>query len=490
MIGGFFMGKKFLILLLYFGVVPLGLSILSFFFMGEHVLIAPLLPLIIGGGLTGFLATKRLQKGGNLKEFIVLLLLPLAYTAILWAVFMLISGGFYGADVWLFYSIFHLALAPIYFMALFIGEGRLFLWAPLAYELSFVVGITIAVLISKQLPAFNKKQLVSVIVVFILAIGTGAAVQWQRSKTVLPSYGFEYGGGYSSTDLYPYEIMNPTNKLPKLETLSTFIITDSNEMPVLDGAEAAFPVYSAFANAVYEDIEGVASEGKEIVTFTNTIYAYERLLSGDVDIYFGAEPSKEQQEMAQKAGKELVMTPIGKEAFVFFVNPNNKVDSLKVAEIKDIYSGKIKNWSKLGGKDEKIIAFQRPQNSGSQTLLEKIMGETPIMKPLKEDVPEGMGGIIEQVADYRNYNNSIGFSFRFFATGMNPNPDIKLLAIEGIEPTPENIASNKYPFTANLYAITLKDNPKPTIDPFLEWMQGPQGQEIIEKIGYIKNPLE
>ena len=191
--------------------------------------------------------------------------------------------------------------------------------------------------------------------------------------------------------------------------------------------------------------------------------------------------------MAKKTGKELVMTPIGKEAFVFFVNPSNKVDGLKVSEIQGIYSGKIKNWIEVEGNDKKIIAFQRPENSGSQTLLEKIMGDTPIMKPMKEDVPEGMGGIIEQVADYRNYDNSIGFSFRFFATGMKKNATIKLLAINGVEPSPANIASGKYPFTASLYAITIKENHKPAINPFLEWMTGPQGQEIVEKIGYIKS---
>jgi phosphate transport system substrate-binding protein len=54
------------------------------------------------------------------------------------------------------------------------------------------------------------------------------------------------------------------------------------------------------------------------------------------------------------------------------------------------------------------------------------MSDTPIMKPLKEDGPEGMSGIMEQVVDYRNYDNLIGFSFRFFATGMKANTDIKL----------------------------------------------------------------
>lgn len=481
------MKRKLSLLLVYFGVVPLVLSFLTFALEINNLMIAALLPLTLGGCLVGFFASRKLLQTERFEGVIILFLLPLAYTAVLWAVFMLISGGFYGAYAWLFYCIFHLSLAPIYFLASFMGEGRFYLWAPLAYELSFVLGTFLAVLSKRERPAFNKKQLLSILTIFILAMGTGAAVQWHRSKTVLPSYGFKYGGGYSSTDLTPYEVMNPNNKLPRLGVASTFTIANPSEMPILDGAEAAFPVYSAFANATFEKINHIANQEKEIVSFTNTIYAYERLLSGEVDIYFGAEPSKEQQETAQKEGKELVMTPVAKEAFVFFVNPNNQVDHLTVSEIKGIYSGKIKNWSEVGGGNKKIIAFQRPENSGSQTLLEKIMGDTPIMKPLKEDVPEGMGGIIEQVADYRNYDNSIGFSFRFFATGMKANPDIKLLAIDGVEPNPENIASGKYPFTASLYAITIKDNPKPAIKPFLEWMKGPQGQELVEKIGYIKN---
>ncbi|AZU60473.1 PstS family phosphate ABC transporter substrate-binding protein [Neobacillus mesonae] len=482
------MSKKLSLLVLWFGVVPFILSIASVFTMNfdtDYSLIAALLPLAAGGLLAGFLANRKPVDRSNSGTHLAVFLFPLAYTALLWAVFMLISGGFYGANAWLYYSIFHIAMGPLYFFAMFMGEGRLFLWAPLAYELFFVMGMFLAILIKKARPGLNIKQVVSILTVFVLAIGTGAAVQWHRSKTVLPSYGFKYGGGYSSTDLTPYEVTNPNNKLPKLKEQSTFTIAKPADMPVLDGAEAAYPVYSAFANAAFENITQVM-ENREVVAFTNTIYAYERLLSGEIDIYFGAVPSKEQQEMAKLQGKELVMTPIGKEAFVFFVNPKNPVKDLQVSEIKGIYSGKIKDWSKLGGKNDRIIAFQRPKNSGSQTLLEKIMGETKIMEPLKEDVPEGMGGIIEQVADYRNYDNSIGFSFRFFATGMNPNPDIKLLAINGIEPSPENISSSKYPFTATLYAITLKDNHKPAIQPFLHWMQGPQGQEIVEKVGYIR----
>ncbi|MFP7300324.1 PstS family phosphate ABC transporter substrate-binding protein [Neobacillus niacini] len=480
------MGKNKLQMFLYFGVIPLVISFITLTITINNFLIATILPLFIGGCIAGAVASRTLINSDYKRGLPLIFLFPLAYTAVLWAVFMLINGGFYGADSWLIYGILHIAMAPIFFITMLMGEGRLFLWAPLAYELAFVSAIFVSLLIKKVRPAFNKKQAVTILVIIILAIGTGHGVQWQRSKTVLPTYGFEYGGGYSSTDLTPYDVTNPGNILPRLDTPSTFTIKNPGEMPILDGAEAAYPVYSAFANTVYENISKVENAW-DIVSFTNTIYSFERLLTGEVDIYFGAEPSKEQLEMAEKYGKELVMTPIGKEAFVFFVNPDNKIDSLDVSEIQSIYSGKIKNWSELGGKNEKIIAFQRPKNSGSQTLLEKIMGDNPIIEPLKEDVPEGMGGIIEQVADYRNYDNSIGFSFRFFVTGMRNNPGIKLLGINGVEPSPENIASGKYPFTAHLYAITVKDNNNTMIEPFLEWMKGAQGQEIVGEIGYIKN---
>jgi len=56
---------------------------------------------------------------------------------------------------------------------------------------------------------------------------------------------------------------------------------------------------------------------------------------------------------------------------------------------------------------------------------------------------------------------------------------------EGLFFYPDDLS--KYPFTATLYAITVKDNKKMrTIQPFLEWMQGPQGQELVEEVGYIK----
>ena len=68
---------------------------------------------------------------------------------------------------------------------------------------------------------------------------------------------------------------------------------------------------------------------------------------------------------------------------------------------------------------------------------------------------------------------------------MGEQPRIKMLAVDGVAPTAESIHSGEYPYVVNLYAITVKDNANPHVRPFLEWMQGAQGQELVEKIGYV-----
>lgn len=323
-----------------------------------------------------------------------------------------------------------------------------------------------------------------------------------NNNNTIRSHNFAYENGLSSVDLKKYKITNPDNILPKLNEISTLQLAQE-EWLRLDGAEAAYPVYSAYANACYDGIakyqynrntlqwheqDKINAEFEKYIAFNNTVYAFTDLINKNCDIFFGAMPSKQQQLEAAALGEELVLTPIAKEAFVFFVNSANPVDNLTTQQIKDIYNGKTKNWQPLGGDDRRILAFQRPEGSGSQTLLQHIMGDTPIMEPLKEEYIGDMGGIGTQVANYNGEAGALGFSFKFFLTGMLGRKDapVKMLAIDGVYPTDENIRSGKYPFTTNLYAITLKSNTKPHLQSFLKWMQSPQGQEIAEKVGYVR----
>ena len=219
------------------------------------------------------------------------------------------------------------------------------------------------------------------------------------------------------------------------------------------------------------------------VLCTNTVGAYERLISDYVDIIFVAGPSKEQLQMAEDAGVKFKMTQIGREAFVFFVNAKNPVNELSTDDIKKIYSGSSTNWADFGGKNRKIRAFQRPENSGSQTAFIKFMGDTALMNPPKEDVATGMGDMVKNVAAYKNYDNAIGYSFLYYASEMVANKKIKLLAIDGVAPTRENVANKKYPYASEFYAITTTTK-NPNVEKFIEWILSPQGQYLVEKTGY------
>ncbi len=145
------------------------------------------------------------------------------------------------------------------------------------------------------------------------------------------------------------------------------------------------------------------------------------------------------------------MTPIGYEAFVFFVNAGNPVKQLTIEQIQGIYSGTITDWETVGGARGRIQAFQRPENSGSQTALEQLMRGHTIKQPITEEVVSGMEGIIRQTANYRNHGRAIGYSFLF-------------------------------------YAVSRANDDNPNVQKMLDWIVSAQGQDLIQKTGYT--PLE
>jgi len=280
--------------------------------------------------------------------------------------------------------------------------------------------------------------------------------------------------------LEEYEPFKYGTKAVELSEPSSYKI--ETELPRMDGATALYPIYAAFTQAVYP--EGEYPSYNSTVMSNRTGEAYMNLINGQVDIIFALGPSKSQLQYAERSGVELKLTPIGKEAFVFFVNEKNPVKGLTTQQIRDIYSGQITNWGEVGGKNHDIRAFQRPEDSGSQTALQAFMGETPIMEAPTSNTPSLMGGIIEEVAAYKNYKNAIGYTFRFYSTEMVANDQIKLLAVDGVEPSKETIRSGEYPIVQQFYAVTAGSN-NPHLQEFIEWIQSPEGQEIIEKTGYV-----
>jgi len=284
----------------------------------------------------------------------------------------------------------------------------------------------------------------------------------------------------AEVNVYDYRPFSDSGKIATLDYDSTLKLT--GDLPKMDGATALYPLYSAFVQATYPKKDYYPSENEVMVNTTPD--AYTNLINGRVDMIFVAAPSKSQVTTAKQNGKELKMTPIGREAFVFFVHQKNPISGLSMEQIKNIYAGKVTNWQEVGGANDKIRAFQRPADSGSQSALEHLMGDLPIMKAPTEDIATGMGGIINEVSQYKNYKNAIGYTFRFYSTEMVQNKKIKLLEIDGVAPTKETIRSGEYPIASEFYIVTAgTDNPN--VEKFIAWILSSQGQELIEKTGYV-----
>jgi phosphate transport system substrate-binding protein len=296
-------------------------------------------------------------------------------------------------------------------------------------------------------------------------------------------------------DLSLYKPFDANTLAKDLNEESSLKLTEN--MPRLDGATALYPLYSAFARAVYPEGDYAPYKdffdpnSERIVACSKTGGAFENLIEGAADVVFLMGVSDNQRELAEGNGLELRLTPIGREAFVFFVNRYSFISNITSRDIVRIYSGEITNWREVGGPNDEILAYQRPAESGSQTALLKVMGGVPLDPTPNEDLVSTMKTMFDTVANYKNYRNSLGYSFLYYISEMITEKKVKFLSIDGIEPNKENIVNGSYPFAEDFYAVTAKRDGKylnaertENIDRFIDWVLSPQGQYLTEETGF------
>lgn len=482
------MKKKIIEFLLCYGLIPFISSFIGFllamFGLGDfNIIVVPLVAIIIY-----LLLRKKLQNSFWMIGMIVLILV-LTFT-----VMMFISSGNVEGVLMSYFNYLILPFGPLMLIyALMTKKVELYLIVLITYTLLFVAS---AIITNKSI-----KKLLIVLVVILLGVGIDSYLYFNRPSVKYGGHGFKYMHGYSSTDFTDYMVYSENSKLISLSEESNLIIKDEKDMPVLDGAEACYPLYAAFAKAVYKDIDIIektwlekgenAWKNGNIVSFTNSINAFDRLIYGEegddsVDMFFGAKPSTSQLEEANRVNVELDITPIGKEAFVFFVTKDNPVENLSSEDIKAIYHGDISNWKELGGKNEEILAFQRPKNSGSQTMMEYFMNDVTLKEPQTYEVVGAMEGVITKVAQFNSEKGAMGYSFRYFVEELNQEKDVKLLSVDGVYPSIENIENGSYPLVTNVCLITRKDESNPYVERMKEFILSEQGQSIVEQTGYSR----
>jgi len=250
----------------------------------------------------------------------------------------------------------------------------------------------------------------------------------------------------------------------------------------IDGSTATIPL----TTAIYE----LLGEGRSPPRHNTTSQAYLNLIighNGTYDLIFVTHPSEEELEVAREQGVELEIIPIVKDALVFLVNIDNPVENITFSQLREIYSGTITNWSALGGLDEQIIAYQRPGNSGSQTLMLKLLmdGNEPAPPPTQW-VVGSMDALVETISAFDNSRHALGYSMFYFVNNMFGNSRFRLLGVDGIVPTRDTIMRGQYPLESHYYAVIRKDTPDDhPARALIEWLLSDEGQILAASAGYI-----
>ena len=261
----------------------------------------------------------------------------------------------------------------------------------------------------------------------------------------------------------------------------------AEDYPKVDGSTATLPLsyelYALCTGSTY-------SEAQKAVTHSKTDQSYYAMLAdGDyaADLLLVYEPSDQTKADIKNNKVKLTSEKIGLDALVFLENAGNRADKLTTAQLQDIYSGKIRNWSQVGGADKEIAAFQRVENSGSQTLMKKlVMKGIRMQQAPSYKTPSEMGQLIENVASYSNAENAIGYSVYFYARNMYSMPNLKFVSVDGAQPSPQTIRDGSYPFVNPFYAVIRSDEPADSYAKKLyDWLASAPGQQLIEKLGYV-----
>lgn len=254
------------------------------------------------------------------------------------------------------------------------------------------------------------------------------------------------------------------------------------DLPVLDGDSAFYPMYASFARAVYPN--AAYDPQSSVVRASDTETAYQNLLAGKVNLIFVTEPSVQLTKALNSQKINLKMTPIAKEGLVFFTNAANPVNNLRAEDIKKIYAKEVTNWRDLGGKSQEILAFQHPKNSGAQTVMENFMNDIVMTKPLIQKDASDPKSYSGEVISYKNEKNAVGYGFRVQMADMLKNEQIKILSVNDVQASRENMQNKTYPVLFDVYAVTA-DNPDENTQKFVDWMLTEEGQKLVKDMGYV-----
>ncbi|OGS21258.1 MAG: hypothetical protein A3J83_06730 [Elusimicrobia bacterium RIFOXYA2_FULL_40_6] len=211
-------------------------------------------------------------------------------------------------------------------------------------------------------------------------------------------------------------------------------------------------------------------------------------ISGSCDIVAASRQMEPKEiELAKRNGLEEKEITVSLDGIAVVVNPNNPVGKLTIDQLRDIFTGKVKNWKEVGGKDTKIVLLSREINSGTHVFFKEHILRKGNPKASEEFDP---GALLlpssQAIADEVAQNaDTIGY----YGMGYI-SPKQKLIAVSKgpgmpyILPSIETVQKNTYPISRPLYLCTKKDASE-GVTKFVDFTLSPKGQEIVKKLDFV-----
>lgn len=167
----------------------------------------------------------------------------------------------------------------------------------------------------------------------------------------------------------------------------------------------------------------------------------------------------------------LVGTLIGWDAMVVLVHQSNPVKNLTMEQLQGIFSGRIDNWSQVGGPNQPILVITAPQGSGMRDSLQDNLG---IKEFTRREITAAL------VADADLQVAAMPVAICALSKSMADAAEVKIIEVNGILPAQETVASQAYPLVKPLLLVT-RGKPEGAVAAFIDFCLGPKGQEIISR---------
>ncbi len=182
------------------------------------------------------------------------------------------------------------------------------------------------------------------------------------------------------------------------------------------------------------------------------------------------------RDLTLEEEKTLDAVTIAHDGIGLIVNKDNNIGDLTLTDIKNIYTGKITNWSELGGDDREIVCIGREAASGTREGFESAT-DTHNKCILKQELTSS-GDVVQTVA---GNPNAIGYT-----SIASVKDSVKLLKVDGIEPTTENIQSKAYKIQRDFLFVTKKgESLSSDVKSFLDFAKSDVAYEYIKRAGAV-----